>query len=342
MKCSIEVSSDVTERVRESAYDTFKRLIDKSEIARRRFAEEHGLPNRRLDNFGMPHYFQVDAQILPNGEVVIAEIQVPDVGMFLHGLDWDHSISVSDIQRIMIFMRGDILGSFDRVIKDARESRGDLPIYLVTRSDVVDKQEDTLEILELEEVRKGLAEMSYSSTVISALQASEMDEDCLMFIFNIDPNSDEFTKLAKAYLSDQKRKLLMCPDTFFRVAEQEATQYQEVVVAGEQLSNLTTLVEATETDPARIFTQLVAIDGYLQSKGVDEDVIHVCHPEFATPIPIYRYDQRGIQIAANIIKAKGIDYVRLRSIPISVDRSVLRNLKGNPYYATFRFMMYRT
>lgn len=337
----IEISVDVAEGVRASAYDTFNRLIDKSDAAKRQFAEEQGLPYRRLDSFGTPHYFQVDAQILPNGEVVTAEIQVPDVGMFLNGLEYDYSVSVSEIQRMMIFMRGDILGSFDRVIREAKSSRGNIPIYLVTRSDVVDKEEDTLEILELEEVKKGLAQCGHLSEVVSALQASEMDDDCLMFLFNIDPNSSEFAKLARAYLGDQKRKLLMCPDPFFRAAEQEATQYHEVVVAGEQLSNFMTLAEPTETDPKKIFTQLMALDGYLRGKGVDEDVIHICHPQLSTPIPIYRYDQRSIQIAANVIKAKGIDYVRLRSIPISVDRSVLRNRKGNPYYATFRFMLYR-
>lgn len=313
-------------------------LIDRAERQKKAFCNEHSLPFRPINDVSLPAYFQADVQLLANGDVMVAELQIPDVGLFLCGLNPHGNEVLSQIQTVVKPLRNSVINVLNNRIKQVYETKGERLVFLVTRSRVVGNREDVLEIKELVEIQRELAERGISSQVVSASQASEIEDDSLMFIFNLDPNSDEFKKLATAYLRDTQRRLIMVPDPFLRVVEKEVTNYSQVQISEEQMANLNALVGSTETQPEKIYSQMMAVDYFLRQIGVEEEVLHFCHPRLPTPIPAYRYDVRSLHIANKSIRKKDIKGISLRSIPISPERGVLQDKDGGVLYATFRFM----
>lgn len=340
----ILLSNELAAEIEYEVNSHCEELITIAETRKRLFAKEYNLPTRLIDEFGIPLYFQSDVHLFPNGSFVLAEMQMPDVGLFLNGLPANGSDVFKQVHKIMDPMQKKIINGFEQTIQKAESEKGKMPIYLVTRSGVVYNKEDVLEIRELAQVQTELKKRGYNSEVISTQSASELDTQCLMFLFNLDPLSEEFGKLAKSYLADTKRKLLMVPDPFLRVAEREMTGYQQVQMSDRQLGNLIDLVKEMDSPndkKEKVYIQLMAIDYFLRQLDIEEDILHFCHPALPTPVPCYRYDIRSLQIAANIIKEGNLQNIKIRSIPISLDRGVLLDNDGGTLYTTFRFMFLR-
>lgn len=335
-----ELATGIEKRVN----DSLVQVIRIADFRKEEFARDNNLPCRPLGTESMPMYFQADVHLLPNGDFTIAELQFPDVGLFLNGLPTDGSHALKQIQEIVGPMRKKVIDGFEDVIKDATGPRGQIPLYLVTRSEVIDNKEDVLEIRELAEVQEELNNRGYEAQIISAASASNINCDSLMFLFNLDPTSMEFSQLARTYLMDAKRRLYMIPDPFLRVAEREFTDYDHVAMSIKQSLNLQSIVGESESfngKKDKLYVQMLALDYFLRQMGISEDVLHFCHPALPTPIPAYRYDVRSFQLAANIIREGNLQDVNVRSIPISPDRAVLLDRDGGSLYATFRFMFVR-
>jgi len=289
----------------------------------------------------MPIYFQADAHLLPNGDFTIAELQFPDVGLFLNGLPTEGSEILRQIHETVGFMKEKTVDVFEKIIKETIRSKGQIPLYLVTRSEVIEDKEDVLEIRELAEIQTELERRGHETKIISAASASNINCDSLMFLFNLDPASAEFSQLARTHLMDARRKLNMIPDPFLRVAEREFTGYDHVIMSAKQFSNLSAIVgemESFNDKRDKLYTQMLGLDYFLRQMGINEDVLHFCHPALPTPIPAYRYDIKSLQLAVNIIKEGNLRDVNVRSIPVSPDRAVLLDKDGGTLYATFRFM----
>lgn len=340
----IVLSNELATRVEKRVNDSLVQVIELADFKKKEFAQDNSLPYRPLETESIPVYFQADVHLLPNGDFVIAELQFPDVGLFLNGLPTDESHALKQIHEIVGPMKKKTVDGFENIIKETILSKGQVPIYLVTRSEVIDNKEDVLEIRELAEVKTELRSKGYEAQIISAASASNINCDSLMFLFNLDPKSAEFSQLARTYLLDTKRKLNMIPDPFLRVAGREFTDYDHVAMSAKQSSNLQAIVgeiESFNDKKDRLYTQMLALDYLLRQMGINEDVLHFCHSVLPTPIPAYRYDIKSLQLAANIIKEGNLKDVNVRSIPISLDRAVLLDKDGGTLYATFRFMFVR-
>lgn len=340
----IVMPHDITHQVERQTNSSVEQLLDRAEFHKRQFAAANNLPHRDMDDLSLPVYFQADIHIQPNGEIALAELQVPDVGLFLAGLPILGSSVFERVHAVVKPMKEKVIDGFEKTIKKVQLERGVTPIYLVTRSEVIEGREDVLEIRELDEIAHSLQERGYSSKVISAATAATLDGSSLLFLFNLDPQSTEFGELCKTYLLDSKRKLIMTPDPFLRVAEREITDYSHTSLSGRNLSNFLSLVKEVETPndkPERVYAQMMALDYFLRGQGIEEDVLHLCHPALPTPIPAYRYDTRSMHLAANIIQEGSLEDIQIRSIPISPDRGVVKDTDGGTLYATFRYMFVR-
>lgn len=340
----IILSNELAAKVEERVNDSLVQVIEIADFRKKEFAQNNNLPYSPLNMEGMPMYFQADINLLPNGDFAIAELQFPDVGLFLNGLSVEGSNILGQIHKIVEPMKGKIVDGFENIIKETIRSKGQVPIYLVTRSEVIDNKEDVLEIRELAEIQVELRNRGYKAQIISTVSASNINCDSLMFLFNLDPTSVEFSQLARTHLMDAGKKLNMIPDPFLRVAEREFTGYDHVVMSENQSSNLQAIVKETESfndKKDKLYTQMLALDYFLKQMGINEDVLHFCHPALPTPIPAYRYDIKSLQLAVNIIKEGNLKDVNIRSIPISPDRAVLLDKDGGALYATFRFMFVR-
>ncbi|OGH15787.1 MAG: hypothetical protein A3C22_00215 [Candidatus Levybacteria bacterium RIFCSPHIGHO2_02_FULL_37_10] len=331
-------------KVEERISDSLARVVEVADFRKKEFALNNNLSYRPLEAENMPTYFQADVHILPNGDFAIAELQFPDVGLFLNGLPIDGSHALRQIHAIVGPMKDKVIDGFEKIIKETIDLKGKVPLYLVTRSEVIENKEDVLEIRELAEVQAELKSRGYETQIISAASASNINCDSLMFLFNLDPTSAEFHQLARAYLMDTERKLCMIPDPFLRVAEREFTDYDHIAMTTKQSQNLQAIVREIESfndKKDKLYTQMLALDYFLRQMGINEDVLHFCHPALPTPIPAYRYDIKSLQLAANIIKEGNLKDVNVRAIPISPDRAVLLDKDGGTLYATFRFMFVR-
>lgn len=340
----IEIPNAIVEKVEQRVNASLEELVNRGEEKKKAFAQENGLPYRLVDELSLPLYLQADIHIFPNGDIVIAELQLPDVGLFLCGLEQYGNDVFAHIQEVVRPLKKKVVDGFEKTIRDIQAEKGDVPIYLVTRAEVVGNQEDVLEIRELDEIKRELQERGFEARVISAVQAAGLDSDVLLFLFNLDPNSEEFSSLAKAYLADTRRKLTIVPDPFLRAAEREISNYEHIQMSDRQLDNFLALVgeiEPPNDKKEKVYRQMMAVDHFLQQLGVKEDVLHFCHPTLPTPIPAYRYDLRSLHIASNIMKEDSLKDVQIRSIPISPERGVLLDSDGGILYATFRFMFMR-
>lgn len=310
-------------------------LFQLASSKQKEFAEKNNLPQRPMGENDLPFYLQADIHYFPDGEVKVAEIQIPDVGLFLSGLKTQDGDSLRKVQEVMEPIKRKIIDRFVQIIEQDGRSRA---IYLVTRSEVVEHEEDVLEIRELREIKEELAERDIHLEIISASAAVRLDEDSLLFLFNLDPNSEEFSALARAFLTNSE--LSMVPSPFMRMAEREITEYQNIKMSVKQLSNIQALVgEVASLDrPEKIYSQIMAVDNFLRQMDIEEEVLHFYHPAISTPIAAYRYDIRSLHIASKILNERGLRDVALRSIPISPDRGVLFDKNGGTLYATFRFM----
>lgn len=318
-------------------------LIQKAEEKKKEFAKKHGLSIRETDDFEFPHYFQADIQVLPDARVIVAELQIPDVGLFLAGLPSDGNDAFASIQKVVLPLKDKVINGFEQTIKDVFEKKGQMAIYLVTRPEVVEHGEDVLERKELQEIKNELAKRGYCAEILSASVVGELDSSSLLFLFNLDANSGSFMTVANAYLSDSERKLTMVPDPFLRMAEREITGYQKVKLSKAQIDNLAALVKEVELPekPEKVYAQVMAIDYFLRQLGIKDDVLHFYHSVFPTLIPAYRYDVRGLHIASQMLAGYGIQNVEIRSVPISPENGIISDIDGGTLYATFRFMFSR-
>lgn len=314
-------------------------LVDIVSERQKQYAIENGLSERPLRVEDLPFYFQADVHLFPDGQIRIAELQIPDVGLFLSGLDAQSDDNLRQVQEIVKPIKDRVIDGFVQAVYEFGSHKN---IFLVTRSEVVENEEDVLEIRELNEVKKALVARGIDTKIISAQAASAMDEKSLFFIFNIDPNTPEFKELARAYM--ENRHLIMLPSPFMRVAERGITDYEGVEISDKQMTNLQALVgEVAAIDkPEKIYSQIMAVDNFLRQMGINEEVLHFYHPAIPTPIAAYRYDIRSLHIAHKALAEKGLKGVILRSIPVSPDRSVLFDQDGGALYATFRFMFIRS
>lgn len=341
-ECPIILPEHVSQKVEREVNNAFEELLEIAEKKKKEFAKEYSLPIRETDEQELPHYFQADVQILADGSAVVAELQIPDVGLFLAGLPPEENEAFAQVRKIVEPLKEKVIDGFVRTIEEVKVKKGETPIFLVTRPEVIDKKEDVLEIKELEEVQKALLARGYRAEIISACTATEIDSG-LLFLFNLDPNSESFRRLATAYLLDFQRRLVMVTDPFLRLAATEVTGYKKVQLNEKCIANLSALVREIELSdkPERTYTQVMAVDYFLRQLGVEDDVLHFCHPTLPTPIPAYRYDVRGLHITSNILTEHNLSEVELRSIPIDPNRGILRDIDGGTLYATFRFMFLR-
>lgn len=340
----IVLPNELATKVEERVNDSLAQVIKIADFRKKEFAGNNNLPYRPLEIRAMPMYLQADIHLLPDGNFVIAEFQFPDIGLFLNGLSADGSDILRQIHKIVGHMKEKTVDGFEDIIKETIHSKGQIPLYLVTRSEVINNKEDVLEIRELAEIQTELKRRGYETQVISAASASNINCDSLMFLFNLDPTSEEFSQLARTHLMDTKRKLNMIPDPFLRVAEREFTSYDHVVMSAKQSDNLQAIVREIESfndKKDKVYMQMLALDYALRQMGINEDVLHFCHPALPTPIPAYRYDIKSLQLAASIIREGNLRDVNVRSIPISPDKAVLLDRDGGALYATFRFMFVR-
>ncbi len=299
-------------------------------------ANELGIIPSKKQDFP-PFYFQIDFLLQNDGSIEISDVNIPDVGFFLISLDHEGNEIIKQAQNTVKPQLSEVINS---IIETALKHRSK-KVNLITKKSVLENFEDTLEIKEIEVLRSALESLGITIKVISQEQALYLKEDDLGILMNIDTESEAFKELLKKRLIDESVPIY--PDPFLLLAKNELTDHQQITLNKDAIDSLREAFVAVEraSNPGKDYALIAALNQMFHNSGLPDDcsIFHLYIPGQPTPIPFYRYDARGIQIALNYVK--GVESVVARAIPVSPDSAVLFDNDQKPIYSVFRYMFYQ-
>lgn len=332
------VPAEIDSRTRDKLRQKGSELIEKmGEVARQKrdeFAFSQGIvPPEIKENF-LPLYFQIDFLVKKDKSFNISDVGLPDVGFFLSDINPQGNQTVKEAQKTVTERLNDVMESVNRKTLEHKTKI----VCFITRKAVIENQEDTLEIKEIKVLRDSLEALGLSSRVISDDQASEMTDDELGILMNVDTSSLGFQKLLKKRIYDESVPIY--PDPFLLLAQNELTEHPQVTISKEGLDLFKSVFTVTEkaSNVEKAAVQLAAIDQLIRRTGIPDgcDILHMIIPGQPTSVAFYRHDIKGLQIALN--EAKNASRVMLRGIPVNPENAVLFDPDGKPVYTTFRYM----
>lgn len=307
------------------------------EVARQKrdeFAFSQGIIPPAIKGNFPPLYFQIDFFVKKDKSFNVSDVGLPDVGFFLSDINPQGNQTVKEAQQTVTERLSDVVDSVNRKTREHRTKM----VCFITRRSVIENREDTLEIKEIKVLRDSLEAMGLRSRVISDDQASEMTPDELGILMNVDTSLPGFQKLLKQRIYDESVPIY--PDPFLLLAQNELTEHPQVTIPKERLDLLKGVFTSTAkaSNIERSAVQLAAVEQLIKRSGMPDgcDILHMFIPGQPTPVPFYRYDLRGLQIALNY--AKDAPQVMLRGIPVNSENAVLFDPDGKPLYTTFRYM----
>lgn len=327
----IVLPSHAVQHIEEAIALRAQEFTDRIMEARNQFARKHNRVATATQVYE-PLYFQTDLHVSPNGSAVIDEMHFPDVGLFLTSLESNGNEAFQAVRDRVIPLRDMVIASIIRELSIRKKRH----LFLITRPEVIHKQQDVLEVREIRVLTDCLAQHGIATKIITPLGASTLTPEDVGLLLNVNPNDDGFEKLLLHRLTDARTPIF--PDPFLLLAKPDMTGYQRVGMTRDYIDGLAAIVKEAGSQPSaeKFYMQLMALDNYLSRLGFNDDVFHMHISSQTTPVPCFRFDPRGFQIAINYIKSG--DAVELRVVPIDPNRSVLFELGGRPLYSVFRFM----
>lgn len=298
---------------------------------RKQFAKQHGI-TLRSGKIHMPIYFQADIQILPSGDVIVDQIQLPDVGLFLKSIDPLQNKGVHQVKQGIVPLVDKVANA---ITKEVKEDLGKSSVYLITRKEVVHGQEDILETREIQVLQQELNNRGIGVKVITLSEALCLDKHDCALLLNINQQDPDFNRLLVKQLTEDRSVIF--PDPFLLLAQSKMTGYKRKEISAGEVQVLRSIVSVGVNKPEEIFNQLLALDNYLYRLGLEDDVFHMYISSQHTPVPCFRYDPRGFQIALNYVKPG--DQVVIRSVPINPQQAILFDEQSRPLYSVFRFIV---
>ncbi len=317
-------------RVKELVGEQVQQFYDLAHQSRERFVHEHGLAVGTI-RYDAPLYFQVDIQLLPDGTPVLDQIHLPDVGLFLTTLDPAGNPALARVYEATIPLARVVVDVVEREIRHM----GKDSVYIITRDEVLENNEDVLEQREIGAFASMLGERGIRVVPTTVGRAASLGTDEIALLLNVETDTPEYTALLIRHMTGNGPAIY--PDPFLRHAISEVTGYKRAVLSQNHVDALRAIVQGVELKGSSdgVFRAVLALDAYLRRLGIEEDVFHLHTSSQKTPVACYRYDVRGMQIALGYIAAG--DSVVVRNVPISPDRAVLFR-SGRPTYTVFRFM----
>ncbi|MCX6793560.1 MAG: hypothetical protein NTY06_00460 [Candidatus Gottesmanbacteria bacterium] len=328
----IRLSSDVQARAAREIEIQASVFRDSMEDARRIIARKHdiSIKNEQAD---FPLYFQVDMQIFPDGTMMLDQVHMPDVGLFLSGLNSNENAAISSVQEHMKPVKEAVIAS----IAEELRNRGTDTLHLITRDEVLSAKEDVLEQLEMSVISQSLATYGIrtkSGTIADALRLEKTD---VALLLNINSKSPAFEQLLVARIT--RPTAAMFPDPLIIGMLCGYRGYETKIMTQEDITNMHAILGETETTPERTYRQMMALDHQLDRLGLQGYVFHVQLANQPTPIACLRHDVRSFQMAFKEVQPE--DTMRIFTIPIDANRAVLFDEHHRPLYSVFRFMAVR-
>lgn len=271
-------------------------------------------------------YFLADAFITMDGEVTIEKLHFPDVGFFITELLLDNSIA-REVQGVVHGIQSDV---FDRVSGLLSSS----VVYIITRDEVIARQEDVLEIFEIRSISRRLENSGFGVKVIGVSQAGEIPKGATCLILNL-------TNHGSILLERFRRGELTCyPSPYLQLAACQLTGLRESVVPSQFMSKFMSLIDCSPKEHEDAEIVVSKVDAILSKDGIVSELLHVeVNGEI---VPVHRrihhswkqlvkrvYRHRGDKPLENVT-------LKIRELPLTNRNSMVMSTTGSRLHV-FRF-----
>ncbi len=281
-------------------------------------------------------YFQPDILIRKDGSFDIERINIPDLGMFLTEIK--KSIPNQTLQEIQ-----DINSKIKEVVLNKIADQTDGGIILITRDEVLQNCEDTLERLEIQAITRGLLTRGKSISVSSLGNIADLPNGCSIVLLNVSPEANGYELLLSRVANGE----IQCyPDPFIKLFEKEATTFERKTIDEPILSKFLRIIEPQAMDKKEgVYAKYLAIQNAMRQGDIDADVVYFAINDSDNYISTFRYDVRSffeVYKAVEKERRKDRKITSLIAIPLPFQPSdaVMEGNDG-PRLAVFRFMFVR-
>jgi len=271
-------------------------------------------------------YCQPDVILRSDGSFEIERVNLPDVGLFLTQIEAQDPVFLQ--------IQG-IAGQLARVVtkKIAAEiRRNDVrSACILTRDSVLSNGEDTLEIREIEALKKHLLGIDIEVRRLS--EAEELPENTFVLLLNVNPGEQGFNNLLIRFA----RQELQCyPNPFTLLFKDSVSTLPKRKLVQRERDIIRAIADPTRNTPEDYLRQLLALDGFLNKLGFrDENIFYVYGNNRERPAAAFRYDPVGFTLALKSFS--GQSEVFLEGLKFLPGDAVIMGADG-PRLAAFRFM----
>lgn len=283
-------------------------------------------------------YFQADVFVGKSGRVLVDQIQYPDVGFFLTALDPRGN---PEIERVGAINRRLVDEAATSIVDTAKERDG---ITIVTRDEVVEQKEDTLELLEIQALTQALTERGLRVEIASLSEAIRDPNSDLLLLLNLRQETSAYRELIEQVAHGDK---VCYPDPFVQLCSPDATDLRRIVVEGLHLRKFIEAVRPIKGgfNQQNAHHRMRTIENILTRAGIAEDIIYFDIPGEYAPVPTFRYSPHSfaqVYNAVNRQSREGNNVDRIVAKPIPFDRTDQRLMgEDGPRLAAFRTMFVR-
>lgn len=271
-------------------------------------------------------YCQPDVYISSEGKIVIEKINIPDVSMFLESFKHPYSEILPDIQKIISKLGDAVLSSFQKSISLNRS------VYIVTRDEVINKQEDLLEIGEIKKMKEGLNRLGYKVDIISVNNIDNVLVDSAVILMNLNYRESGCGKLIDRHSVGE----ISCfPNPFVQMVAQKSIGLKKIFIPESVQNNFLSLISSQPKSEKGLIDVKRRIEKHLIQYGIFGDILHI--DTGVEIIPVFRHLIHSWRQVVLRIKKNGCSGISIIEIPVELYRSLLQSSTGVRMHV-FRFM----
>ncbi|MEK7539440.1 MAG: hypothetical protein AAB595_02280 [Patescibacteria group bacterium] len=272
-------------------------------------------------------YFLADVFVTTNGEVVVERLHFPDVGFFLTELELRNSIAF-EIQDVVHRIQ-------DQVFVKVLDSLDPRVVYMVTRDEVLERNEDVLEFFEIQSISKKFHKMGIQVEVKSISRVGEIPTGATCLLLNI---AEHGVVLLERY---GRGELVCYPSPYLQLASRELTGLRESTVPSHFMSKFLSIVDCNPMEGVVVDEVISRVDARLSKNGIKAELLHMSL-NGKEIVPVHRgihHSWKQLMKRIRLHQGEGkLENVNLaiRELPITSNNSMITSDTG-PRLHSFRF-----
>lgn len=274
-------------------------------------------------------YFQPDCFVDKFGNIEVEKINMPDVGFFMTMLHRPSNRPLQNVVNANVTLRDRL-----KLIADKFLEKNE--IVLLTRTEVLQNQSDTLELLEIQSLKEMLESIDKKVTVLSLENYGKITKSQEILLLNVDPNDKNYAPFAEHVI----RKDILCyADPLVYYFKDRATTLKTMQISGKYLEQFLQLIKPKEINAKNAENLYHRLEYVMKRFDMTEDVIYAHVPGYKMPLPAFKYSMHSFgQIYKAYEKSEDKNAsLHLSAVPINQNNALFYG-KGKPRLAAFRFM----